>query len=122
MVGIPGAHGKVAASDLDRVLAASGRGVVHHVQAASVSISQASEAGTIYRPDEIAAIAEHQHIPEIAATELGSFLLSTQEGRQQIKRMIVDDLVRACESGDESRADRLRTALAHYVAAHPDSL
>jgi threonine aldolase len=57
MVGIPGAHGKFGAADL-KVLAASGRGVVHHVQAASVSISQATEAGTIYRPDEIAAIAE----------------------------------------------------------------
>ena len=58
MVGIPGAHGKIAAADLDKVLAASGRGMVHHVQAASVSISQATEAGTIYRPDEIAAIGE----------------------------------------------------------------
>jgi threonine aldolase len=58
MVGVPGAHGKFAAADLDKVLAASGRGVVHHVQAASVSLSQATEAGTIYRPDEIAAIAE----------------------------------------------------------------
>jgi threonine aldolase len=58
MVGVPGAHGKIAAADLDKVLAASGRGVVHHVQAASVSLSQATEAGTIYRPDEIAAIAE----------------------------------------------------------------
>jgi threonine aldolase len=32
--------------------------MVHHVQAASVSLSQATEAGTIYRPDEIAAIGE----------------------------------------------------------------
>lgn len=58
MVGVPGAHGKIAAADLERVLAASGRGVVHHVQAAAVSLSQASEAGTIYRPGEIAGIAE----------------------------------------------------------------
>ncbi len=58
MVGVDGAHGKFAAADLDRVLAASGRGVVHHVQAAAVSLSQATEAGTIYRPGEIAAIAE----------------------------------------------------------------
>jgi threonine aldolase len=58
MVGIPGPHGKIAAADLDTVLAASGRGMVHHVQAASVSLSQATEAGTIYRPDEIAAIGE----------------------------------------------------------------
>jgi threonine aldolase len=58
MVGIPGEHGKITAEDLDKALAASGRGVVHHVQAAAISISQATEAGTIYRPGEIAAIAE----------------------------------------------------------------
>jgi threonine aldolase len=58
MVGVPGAHGKLAATDLDQMLAASGRGVVHHVQAAAISISQATEAGTIYRPGEIAGIAE----------------------------------------------------------------
>ena len=54
MVGVHGAHGKIAAADLDKVLAASGRGMVHHVQAAAVSLTQATEAGTIYRPDEIA--------------------------------------------------------------------
>jgi threonine aldolase len=58
MVGVPGEHGKITADDLDKALAASGRGVVHHVQAAAISISQATEAGTIYRPAEIAAIAE----------------------------------------------------------------
>ncbi|HXV22914.1 MAG TPA: low specificity L-threonine aldolase [Alphaproteobacteria bacterium] len=58
LVGVQGAHGKIAPADLDGVLAASGRGVVHHVQAAAVSLSQATEAGTIYRPGEVAAIAE----------------------------------------------------------------
>lgn len=58
MVGVAGAHGKLSPGDLDQVLAASGRGVVHHVQAAAVSLSQATEAGTIYRPGEIGAIAE----------------------------------------------------------------
>ena len=58
VVGVAGAHGKLRSADLDQVLAASGRGVVHHVQAAAVSLSQASEAGTIYRPGEIGAIAE----------------------------------------------------------------
>jgi threonine aldolase len=33
------------------------RGVVHHAQPAAISISQATEAGTVYRPDEIAALA-----------------------------------------------------------------
>ena len=32
------------------------QGVVHHVQPAALSISQATEAGTLYRPEEIAAL------------------------------------------------------------------
>lgn len=57
LVGIPGAHGKIAAADLDRAVKSAGIGVVHHVQPASVSITQATEAGTVYRPAEIAALA-----------------------------------------------------------------
>ncbi|MEQ8356287.1 MAG: beta-eliminating lyase-related protein [Kiloniellaceae bacterium] len=38
--------------------AAFGKGIVHHVQPAAVSITQASEKGTVYTPAEIAALAE----------------------------------------------------------------
>jgi threonine aldolase len=38
--------------------AITGGGDVHHVQPAAVSISQSSELGAVYRPEEIAAIAE----------------------------------------------------------------
>lgn len=58
LVGVPGVHGKIDPADLDRVLAASGRGMVHHVQAAAVSLSQATEAGANYRPGEVGTIAE----------------------------------------------------------------
>jgi hypothetical protein len=34
---------------------------------------------------EIEAIAEHEHIPELEAMELGSFLLSTSEGRLRVR-------------------------------------
>jgi threonine aldolase len=50
---IGGADGKIAAADLRP----AGAGVVHHSQPAAVSITQATEAGTVYTPDEIAAIA-----------------------------------------------------------------
>lgn len=57
LVGIPGAHGKIAAADLAGAVAKAGIGVVHHVQPAAISITQATEAGTVYRPAEIAALA-----------------------------------------------------------------
>jgi threonine aldolase len=38
--------------------AATGGGVVHHVQPSAVSVTQATEAGCVYRPEEVAAVAE----------------------------------------------------------------
>lgn len=58
LVGVRGAHGKIAAADLARMLDAAGIGVVHHVQPAAVCLSQATESGTVYGADETGAIAE----------------------------------------------------------------
>lgn len=56
LVTVPGPHGKLDLDDLRRRLAVAPRGV-HWNPRAAVSISQASEAGTIWRADEIAALA-----------------------------------------------------------------
>jgi len=56
LVTIDGAAGKLAPQGL--VAAIGGAGVVHHVQPAAVSITQASEAGTLYTPSQIAGISE----------------------------------------------------------------
>ncbi|KZD09422.1 threonine aldolase family protein [Oceanibaculum pacificum] len=58
LVHVDGPHGKFTAEALDARLAAAGIGNVHHVQAAAVSLTNVTEAGTIYTPAEIAAIAE----------------------------------------------------------------
>ena len=41
--------------------------------------------------DEVLAIAEHEHLPEIAATALAHYLLSREHGSEEIRDMIVDD-------------------------------
>ena len=56
LVPIAGADGKITADDLAR--AVTGAGFVHAVQPAAVSLTQASEAGTVYTPEETAAVAE----------------------------------------------------------------
>ncbi|MFI4987089.1 MAG: threonine aldolase family protein [Alphaproteobacteria bacterium] len=61
LVPIAGEAGKIAAADFASVIAHAGKGVVHHVQPAAVSLTNESEAGTLYRPDEIRAIAEIAH-------------------------------------------------------------
>ncbi|MBL8807757.1 MAG: low specificity L-threonine aldolase [Rhodospirillales bacterium] len=58
LVGVEGAHGRIAAADLDAALAGAGKGVVHHVQPAVVSLTNASEAGTVYTPAHTGALAE----------------------------------------------------------------
>ena len=54
----PGDHGKLTPAGLDAGLA-SHRGDVHQVQLAALSITQASECGTVYTPAEVAALAAH---------------------------------------------------------------
>ena len=42
--------------------------------------------------EEILAIAEHEHIPEIAASALGQYLSRQERGIEQIRDMIVHDI------------------------------
>ena len=56
LVALAGAHGKIDPRDLET--AVSGAGDVHAAQPAAVSLTNASEAGTLYTPDEIGAISE----------------------------------------------------------------
>lgn len=57
LVTLPGADGKLSASQLAALLPA-GKGVVHRAQPAVVSLTQATEVGTCYRPAQIGAIGE----------------------------------------------------------------
>jgi hypothetical protein len=50
---------------------------------------------------EVLAIAHHERLPEIAAVELGHYLVRTPEGELRIKAIIRDDI-------EEARAGRAR--------------
>jgi threonine aldolase len=65
LVALTGAHGKLQADDLANHLARSGKGVVHAVQPAAVSLTQATEAGTLYSLEELAAIAQITHAHDL---------------------------------------------------------
>lgn len=68
--------------------------------------------------EEILAIAEHEHIPEMVAVELGNYLVHTATGEKRIRRMICDDLEEARAKGDKQRVALLRMVLKHYVEHH----
>ena len=61
LVGIPGEGGKVTASALAETLARFPRGLVKSCQPGALSLSQATEAGTVYHLDEIAELADIAH-------------------------------------------------------------
>lgn len=71
--------------------------------------------------EEIDAIAMHEHIPELAALELGEYLVHTPDGVLKIKDMILDDIATAQRHGDMKRTLILKTALKHFVDTHPDN-
>jgi len=70
--------------------------------------------------EEIETIAEHEHVPEIVAAELGNYLLATSDGRQRIRDMIADALSHARKVGDQGHATTLKRVLSRYDVAHPD--
>lgn len=70
--------------------------------------------------DEIKAIAEHEHVPEIVALELAQYLIHLPDGTVTIKRMIVEDIQHARECNNLAHAELLETALKHFIATHPD--
>jgi threonine aldolase len=61
LVGIPGYDGKITPDGLRETLARFPRGLVKSPQPATLTLSQVTEAGTLYTLDEIAALAEIAH-------------------------------------------------------------
>ena len=69
--------------------------------------------------EEVLAIAHHEHIPEIAAAELGNYLVHTPEGERRIKAIIRDDIAEACACGNRTRELALKHLLREFVLQHP---
>jgi hypothetical protein len=70
---------------------------------------------------EVQAIAEHEHIPEISATALADYLLHQVGGAKRIRKMILDDIRTAVETGRGDHATELSIALHHFLERHPEA-
>ena len=70
--------------------------------------------------EEILAIAQHEHVPEIVAAELGEYLIHAKNGVPHIRRIILDDIEEARTHGREGEVERLKMVLKHFIATHPD--
>ena len=71
--------------------------------------------------EEVLAIAEHEHVPEIVAASLGRYLLDQQHGSDKIRDMIRDDIRGALDRGDNAHASELVAVLRHFLATHPQA-
>jgi hypothetical protein len=69
--------------------------------------------------DVVDAIAEHEHLPEIVAAELGFYLVHTPDGDLRIRRIILDDIDAARAAGNAEKVRRLRLSLLAFARNHP---
>jgi len=68
---------------------------------------------------EIAAIAEHEHVPVIIAAELGCKLLHTPGGHATLKHYFEENLAQARARQLQKKANELTLLLRQFDLAHP---
>lgn len=68
--------------------------------------------------DEIEAIAEHEHVPEIIAAEYGCCLCEARGGLPLLRRILLEDIEHAEAQRHVLRAAHLREVLALFDAGH----
>jgi len=69
--------------------------------------------------EEILAIAEHEHIPAVAAAEMGNYLCHAPGGEMCIKAMIREDIAHAAACGARNAELALKLVLLNFVLQHP---
>ena len=69
--------------------------------------------------EEVLGIAHHERLNEMAAAELGNYLVRTPEGQVGIKRMLLDDIREARAAGRLDRALALALVVRNFIAQHP---
>ena len=70
---------------------------------------------------EVAAIAEHEHLPEIQAAALASCLLHDADGAKVIRQIIADDITNAIECNRFTHANDLFSTLREFIDRHPEA-
>ncbi len=71
--------------------------------------------------DEVDAISEHEHIPEVAATALANYLLHQAGGATRIRTMMIEDIHTALDESRVDHAAELFMALRHFLEHHAEA-
>ncbi|WP_108260233.1 hypothetical protein [Mangrovicoccus ximenensis] len=72
-------------------------------------------------PDEIEAVAEHEHLCSVNAAALAQYMLEHHNGAAKVQDMICDDIREALHKGDLPHARDLFATLRHFMAEHPEA-
>lgn len=70
--------------------------------------------------EEVEAIAEHEHVPEMLAAEMAYYIIHSPDGVPQMRRIIEDDIRDALKRGDVGHASKLVAVLRHFIETHPE--
>ena len=68
--------------------------------------------------EQVAAIAEHEHIPDMLAAAMADQLLHQVGGVERIAEIMLDDIDSARRSGHTDQADKLDDVLADFLQQH----
>lgn len=71
--------------------------------------------------EEIAAVAEHEHLPDLDAALLAEKTMGLHHGPARVQEMICEDIRAALHRDDVAHARELFVVLHHFMAEHPDA-
>jgi hypothetical protein len=68
--------------------------------------------------ETIRAIAEHEHIPEVVAAEVGQELLKATGGIAEIHRILEENLELAVQAGEQEKINDRNRVLESFIATY----
>lgn len=71
--------------------------------------------------EEVLAIAEHEHMPEMVAIAYAQYLAHEERGMETVFGMIVDDIRAAQGRDDANHVRELLHVLHHFIRSHPEA-
>ena len=72
--------------------------------------------------EEIAAIAAHEHIPDVDAALEAEYLMHAHKGPQHVHEMLCEDIRDALRADRVGEARRLFAVLHRFLAEHPEAV
>lgn len=71
--------------------------------------------------DEVAVIAQHEHLPYASAAQLACCLAQSQDGTEVLRCLLKNAICDAASCGREQAATVAQRAYGQFVANHPES-